>query len=396
MAMMNDDLDVRMNASLAGEDRLMLLGPGSFAKAKIQAMIERGVFPVNLPLPAERKIAERLGVSRTPVARALKELAGEGIIVRTSPRKYVVPQPPSAASRQMLGDTVVFFSKSPQENWAHGRSVHRVEAGVAEAVAQGHHNLLTICDVDKVLRTPEWFHVDRPLGVVVSEHFAGREELLPTLRRLQGDDTMVVVNYDAPWLAGFDRVASDQAQGARDLALWLHRQGRRRILRVHLADEAKYWIRMRNQGYEQAAATAGFDLLRPVCMPMATLPPGDADTRREQARRLAGGLSESLLGWQQPFDAIMLSSDEYCGAAVLACEMMGLKPNQDVWIAGFDNTWDFFSHGEGANDKPVATVDNRQDLAGRLAVDILLRRRQGLLSGPAQLHLVPTEVVVPS
>jgi DNA-binding LacI/PurR family transcriptional regulator len=326
----------------------------------------------------------------------LRELAEVGMIVKTSPRKYVVSQPSPSASRQMLGDTVVFFSKSPRENWKNDLSVHRVENGVAEAVAQGHHNLLTICDFDKVVQSPEWFRGDHPLGVVVSEYFAGREELLPTLRSLQDADTMVVVNYDAPWLAGFDRVISDQAQGARDLALWLFRQGRRRILRLHLADASKYWIPMRDRGYEQATAMAGFAMLRPVCMPLATLPPVDADTRREQARRLAGGLSESLLGWQQPFDAIMLSSDEYCGAAALACEMIGLKPNQDVWIAGFDNTWDFFSHGEGANDKPMATVDNRQDLAGQKAVDILLRRRQGQLSGPAQLHLVPTEVVIPN
>jgi DNA-binding LacI/PurR family transcriptional regulator len=370
----------------------MLLAPGSFAKAKIQAMIERGEYPINLPLPAERKIAEQIGVSRTPVAKALRELAEIGMIIKTSPRKYVVA-PPIATGAGPLSDTVVFFNHSRRENWRTSPSIHRVESGVATSVENAKYNLLTISDLDKIEKSPEWVLQNRPIGIVVGEHFAGQQNLLPILRRIQDVGGMVVVNYDAPWLEPFERVVSDQVQGARDLALWLFQHGRKRILRLHLADESKYWIPMRDRGYEQAAAKAGFEVLKPVRMPLATLGKVDADTRQEQARRIAGGLSESILGWRQDFDAIMCSSDEYCGATALACEMLGLKPNRDVWLAGFDNTWDFFSHGEKAADKPLVTVDNQQREAGKLAVDILLRRASGQRTGPPQLNFVPTTII---
>ncbi len=50
----------------------------------------------------EQALAERLGVSRTPVGKALKFLAGHGILVPVAPRGYALAKPVDRAVRQAV------------------------------------------------------------------------------------------------------------------------------------------------------------------------------------------------------------------------------------------------------------------------------------------------------
>jgi GntR family negative regulator for fad regulon and positive regulator of fabA len=52
--------------------------PGQFAEQQIIESILDGRYPPGSPLPAERKLAEKLGVTRPTIREALQRLASEG------------------------------------------------------------------------------------------------------------------------------------------------------------------------------------------------------------------------------------------------------------------------------------------------------------------------------
>ncbi|MHA7135210.1 GntR family transcriptional regulator [Oerskovia turbata] len=69
------------------------------AYQSLQFQIRRGVYPQNSRLPAERDLAERLGVSRTTLRHALSQLESDGQVERRDPRGWFVTgmlgEPPS-------------------------------------------------------------------------------------------------------------------------------------------------------------------------------------------------------------------------------------------------------------------------------------------------------------
>ena len=67
---------------------------------QVRALIEQGEFPRGTRLPAERDLAQQLGVSRPSVREALIALEVEGLVeVRMGSGIYVREQPPPAAGR---------------------------------------------------------------------------------------------------------------------------------------------------------------------------------------------------------------------------------------------------------------------------------------------------------
>jgi GntR family transcriptional regulator len=57
------------------------------------SMIEEGQFRVGEPLPAERELAERFGVSLAPVRQAILDLVGEGVIYRVRGKGTFLREP---------------------------------------------------------------------------------------------------------------------------------------------------------------------------------------------------------------------------------------------------------------------------------------------------------------
>ena len=59
------------------------------------------------------------------------------------------------------------------------------------------------------------------------------------------------------------------------------------------------------------------------------------------------------------------------------CRLLGRRPNDDVWIAGYDN---FYPNDDGSRlmgIEPVATVDKRNYEIGAAAVSLLTEPRAG-------------------
>lgn len=80
-------------------------------KAIVRGMVESGEWDEDTPLPTERELQERYGVSRSVVRQALNELAHEGVIVRKQGRGTFAlprrlrhnPQPDKVRSEGLSG-----------------------------------------------------------------------------------------------------------------------------------------------------------------------------------------------------------------------------------------------------------------------------------------------------
>ncbi|HCE45048.1 MAG TPA: hypothetical protein DET40_16020 [Lentisphaeria bacterium] len=376
-------------------DMAVMVSLEVFARNRIEKMISAGELKANLPLPSERKLADMMGVSRTPVSKALGELEREGIINKISPKKYALVQAASKTSG-VLSQAIVFFNRSSREKWEHYADFHKYERGVLSAIEKDGHDIFTIGKIDKIRDSSGWISQEKPFGVICSDSFVSDRSLLGTFEKIMESGTSIILCGDADWLSGFDRVVPDQETGAYGIAKWLHAHGRKKIIRLHFHDHSKYWINMRNRGYEKAAKELGFGKMDEVYIPGIS-PSGRYDRKKRDslARGIAGYLGEILFAKKTTVDAIMCSSDENCGPVAVACEMLGKKPGKDIWIAGFDNTWKLMSYKPDSKDKPVVTADNCMEDVGARAVAILSGRRSGAIAGKPVFEKVPVEIIEP-
>ncbi len=107
----------------------------------IRKGIFSGVLPPGITLP-ERKLAEELGVSRTPVREALFTLLGEGLVELTPGRCARVRKVRSSEIEQIYSLRRVLESHAARSAAGHRdqRLLERAEA----ALAAGNHLLLTV------------------------------------------------------------------------------------------------------------------------------------------------------------------------------------------------------------------------------------------------------------
>ena len=95
----------------------------------------------------------------------------------------------------------------------------------------------------------------------------------------------VVVNDDGPTLSQYDRVISDHEIGAYELTSWLLGQGRRRILPLWGVDRERYWVKMREAGYQRAMREAGLEPLPAVYVQVGPPSPAELATRENLGPR---------------------------------------------------------------------------------------------------------------
>lgn len=104
------------------------------ALRQVMALIHEGQLPPGARLPAERQLAEAVGVSRPILREALNRLEAKGLIERRSKSgNYVctaVPHHVSGAVKQQADDTLISLSdvvelRRVMEGWAVERAAHR-------------------------------------------------------------------------------------------------------------------------------------------------------------------------------------------------------------------------------------------------------------------------------
>jgi DNA-binding LacI/PurR family transcriptional regulator len=364
----------------------------------IRRAIENGIFVAGQPLPSARTLAQELMIDRATVTQALIALDTEGVIYSTGGKLRFVTQPVEKIGWP-LEKTVVWLTRNPEGAWEghrHGGWSDNIDQGVLDGLHRVHLHHLTFHQA--LLTTEEWSRVlaAHPHGIIVSLGHMDRElwnVIRVALQTARQQGIPVVVYGDKPQIEDFDSVASNHEQGAYEVATGLLNQGRRNIRIVSQGEETTAWFKQRHAGYERALREAGLDSYPLLSIPPLTNAPSPGNLDLE-ARYLMGFLYEYL---REPnlTDALMLPSDSSIFAVAKTCRMLGVEPNQDVLLAGYDNYWMECSERMSEDIRPILTVDKRNHDLGLELVNLLMERKKGTLPTVPQHRLLKPILLSP-
>jgi DNA-binding LacI/PurR family transcriptional regulator len=307
---------------------------------------------------------------------------------------------PVTSESNLLSDTVVVLSLVAEgihkiaghkhEGWAEVIG----DSAIAEARRNGFGALALLAKNCTEARL-RGIALGNPVGFLVPELLGEETRILSILSSLPRRTVPIVVYGDARELDSFDRICSDAEEGAYLLTSSLIKRGARRILNFWTASPEKHdWAAKRLAGYRRAMQESGLDPL-PVSV-AATFPAHslDVDVFDARTRYVAGYLFEHLRK-SGGIDALMLTTDGEIPFTASACRICGMKPNEDVLLAGYDNYW--LDLAPELLDRepcpPLATIDKRNAEIGRAMVTLLRDRRSGQLTeAPVSRSVAPVLV----
>lgn len=341
-----------------------------------------GRFRAGERLPSELALAEMIGASRPTVHAALEELHTGGLIVPFRKRGWTLKRnhrEPGTALGNAVGIIGVRreFSMLAKEK----RSISSPGFVYLGAMAAIHDASCHGLSLDHGRLEHEGVAPFIQMGlssVIALFEAASRPEVRKVLDQFRKRGIPVVVHADGLDLPDFDRVVSNHAAGAAMLTQWLVEQGCKRIQRVWTTTpgrELPGWIARRSAGYESACGEAGITPL-PACKAMmpSAFYGQDSQEEFEMKIRLASAYLEELGVADGKIDALMLPSDRETYAYWPALERMGLIPNKDVMIVGYDNGWEDCRERHWYGGKPAATVEKDNFRTGRLLFDTVTKR----------------------
>lgn len=345
-------------------------------------------------LPSEKRLSEQFDVSRVTVRSALADLEKQGMIFSVPHRGCFVAKEISDPVGLMCRTVgLITPIRAGLDSKIFGGTLSAVESGVLDQFQQDGYSVLLIhqdaISTDgcrQLLDSP-------PAGLIVTGPVIEHTQLVEkVLNKLSRRGVAVVVNSDEPEVEQYDRVVSDHSSGAYELTKWLVGQGRKRILRVWEVPVDRYWLKMRDSGYERAVCEANVDILPAVAI--------NSEARLDipeefpvRVRHIAGYLLEYLRG-ENCADAILAVNDLDAYAIGEACRMIGVTPGRDILIAGYDNHWQEIKPVSGLI-PPAVTVDNLNHGLGQELVRLLLKRMAGELpENPQRLVFCPKLLVI--
>lgn len=366
--------------------------PRAQALGTLRAWIEQGRFTSGQALPSERDLAQELHVARVTVRSALAELAREGLLDTAFRRK---PRVAGLAGGGLMGQTVAMLSIVGAERRAAKPAVYDefIQTECSRLVEEAGLHVLTLNPQALLAGGLAHLLAQRPCGVLVS-HDIGEFEAGQRLIAACAAAGIPVVAYGySTQLVHCDVVTADQDDGCAALTRWLIARGRRRILRLWRISSTPNWLEYRNAGYERAMREAGLEVLPAIYAPEAPGGKSGQELFQARVRTLAGFLVEHVCG-PQPIDAVMTITDPFAYQVAAALRLFGRRPNHDIDIVGYDNTWTHYRQSsEWEAEGPLATVDKRDARIAEEMVGLLLDRLAGRLPAEPQRRTVQSELI---
>ncbi|HEV7298436.1 MAG TPA: GntR family transcriptional regulator [Tepidisphaeraceae bacterium] len=386
---------------------LALLPPRTKVARLLRSWITEGRFGPGELLPSERVLARELGVARETVRAVVDQLTTEGMVgpAREKARRVVRGPAPVASDGALLAHTVAIVTDTYMDDehpwWRSSGYDTFIDTEAAALIGRAGLNALTVHPDRLRAGGPQYIAQHRPFGVLLTYNVADTVPGRQILVSCRQHGIPVVAYGDAPALDEFDRVTSDHADGAAQLADWLIARGHRRIARfMSDIDETaapQTWVRRRREGYERAMAAAGLEALpgiRTMPFPLEIEESVDHDPAAyaHLTRAYAGYLLEHLNA-PEPVTAFLAINDRVAYRLNGALRLLGKTPGRDVMVVGYDGSWRDNSERQWEPVPPAATVDKQNREIARELVQLLLDRSAGKAPSAPQQRTCPPKLV---
>lgn len=351
----------------------------------IRGLIADGTFIEGRPLPSERALSERFGVSRLLIREAVATLSAEGLI-HSEPNCRPTVRAIENGARRTDARHIAVWLWPQAEDYMSSSTFRGVQRGVA-----GTDFKLIIAATPYgpwqcVVEAEEQFLMDVAddptiAGAVI--WYVGGDANLPALQKVQASGVpMVFLDRKPPQSIKADYVGTDNLRSAYRGVSHLVELGHRRIVCVTNSDQASA-VQERVEGYSRALTNAGiqFDdqLIVEIAPPEARLWPTYAERTMER-----------IMAIRPAPTAIFVINDVMALYFAEAARTLGLNIPEDISLLGFDGLL-HWTPGGG----PLTTMVQDFTRIGEIAVELIFERfqqrdsstyRHVLIDAPLSLH----------
>jgi GntR family transcriptional regulator, arabinose operon transcriptional repressor len=331
----------------------------SEVKSRVRQAIAVGRYKPNDKLPSDHDLATEFRTSRLTVHRALRELAGEGLIHRSPRRGTLVADPKTSIvgmAALMLPDSL----SSRATEWVSALGEDLLNAGISLVPYICHGSVARARQIASLLvRNPV-------LGVIlVPPTYEDSLEII-TIFKEAGMPVVVEGKFDLPGV-DVSYVSTNHRQGGRILAEHLVKVGHRRLAIVtgsHTQDVAE-----RCEGFNEVAARAH-------------CPVGKESIFEVTYFSEIPYVVRELMSRPDRPSAIFGVNDEYAAEVMVALADLGFKVPGDCAVVGMGD-----ERMSKATLSPMTTVRAPWAQEGHILAGVFLNTIDGRLTEPQKIEL---------
>ena len=364
----------------------------------LKRSLETGEIPRGSELPSARAIANLLGIAPNTAVTALSEAEEQGLVVcraGTNRRYAGIVRDSSAKSSAIavLARLERFTDLATAPTWTDSF----LSLDIVRRLSLAGRPVLFFDSESLQGGDPAAVFGNRPAALVVTSGLNGDRAALLALERCRKENIPAVVYGNAPELRAFDRAYSDHRAGSRDLTRWLIAHGRKRIVPFfpYPFDPPRFWAQERLAGYAEAMREAGLPPHKEVFFGSALL--SDRGWAGEKLRintAMAVAALSAIRGADGALpDALLCLNDDWAKPALLAIRDMGLAPNRDILVAGYDNVRRDFTPEAVIPFRPAVTVNKHNERSAEDLAALVLARLDGTLPPEPQARIHEHEIV---
>jgi DNA-binding LacI/PurR family transcriptional regulator len=353
------------------------------ALRQVRQWLDQGQLGLGDPVPSELVLAKQLGIGRSAVRWAMRNLEDEGLIGIEGKGRVVrrgnLNQPSAASS--LMANAVVILGAAAHPG------VYQVSTGWDCYVGISAEQAIRAAGQHVIMVSPQALDeggmqrlvVERPRGVLAMLDAGGNQALNATVEALHRAG-VPVVGYLASQrslpVAGIDVVVADHAAGGAALVRFLAARGCRRILRLWSYPAHRPvpdWLADREAGAMAALAEVGGKCLPPCFAPCPQGLDGSDEGFEISVTLMTGALAKQLRTLTP--DAVMVTNDGVASQAIAALQILGLDP-EAIPVVGYDGIWRDLPFRTAESLAPAASVD-RDCLGVGAAMATMLQARLG-------------------
>ncbi len=363
----------------------------------LEDSIKSGSLPRGAELPTEREIARIVGVATCTAAMAMDEAEELGLAVRRHP-----------GARRRYAGTLGGDSLASSTVFVLARQIPYPDIATAPSWSDSFLALdvvrsLSLRGRSVALYTPQSLPAGgldaifeaRPGGMVVTGSVMRDPLAMEALARCREAGIPAVAYGNSPELRGYDRAYSDHRTGSRELTRWLLARGCRRIVPFFPFAPTEFWRQERIAGYEEAMREAGLEPAPCKVFGTSLLGLHQISENFQVFKSLAVAALVALkrdFGGEWP-DALLCLNDDWTWSAQCAIQELGLVPNRDILVAGYDNMVRKPDFEPFEIPPPIVTIDKHNELASEGLASLLLARMGGSLPPEPQVRIHKHELV---